>query len=112
MGRLQRTTKTLTIEGMLREGQPATSIARAMGISKQRVNQIKQRMLAEERSGGARDEQTGQNSQDRHHERETNEKRRRTKSGTREMDQTKTACATTSIDTSAPEVTCRTDLPG
>jgi len=45
--RAKRATQTLTIEALLREGQSAPKIAEAMGISKQRVHQIKQRMLAE-----------------------------------------------------------------
>ena len=44
---MQRSKQTLTIEAMLREGQPASSIARTMAVSRQRVQHIRRRMSAE-----------------------------------------------------------------
>jgi hypothetical protein len=44
---MQRSKQTLTIEAMLREGQPASSIARTMAASRQRVQHIRRRMSAE-----------------------------------------------------------------
>jgi hypothetical protein len=46
MTRIKRTTQTLAIEGLLREGRdPEVAIAQVMGVTRQRVYQIKKRML-------------------------------------------------------------------
>src|SRR5260370_838295 len=42
-----RNQRTLTIQAMLKEGQSISSIARTMGVSRSRVQQINRRLLAD-----------------------------------------------------------------